>query len=181
MKQLIEMINKQLNNLNINREMVDKLNKFFMALNDHNKGNDNTLIKVMPTCRNFLVISNILCDNMELLETDIFKLLLIEFVNGFDNEMLMDVLFMLSSYGIIEISHDIKLLLFDRLYNSGYFCYVAVDSKAFMDNYEHMAMDLNVIANIVDNDSLNDIDSDLTAILCELYGFDNVSLKDVLL
>ena len=172
----------QINGLKVTRDNIKELNKFFMALNVFLKGDNKTLITVRATPRDFLVISNILNDKKELLEVDIFKLLLIEFLKGFsdDNDLLYDIFLLLLQFNIVDLNDSLRLVLFKELYLSGYFCYVALDSQDFKDNYSFISQDLQIIANIVSQDNIEAIESLLTVTLSDLYLFDDQDLKDLL-
>lgn len=183
MLNILKQINEQIKELKLNKETIEALNNFFKELNEFLKGDNTTLICIKSTPREFLVISNILSDNKELLRTSEFKLLFIEFLKDFsDNkELLYDIFIMLLEFNIIELNDALRLVLFKELYLSGYFCYVALNSVDFKNNYEYIEWDLKVIANIVSEANITDISEALSVTLNELYLFDNIELKDILI
>jgi hypothetical protein len=184
MNKLFNLIKSQLfNNMVLNKETILKLNAFFKDVNQALKGSSDTLIFIYVDQYGTLN-TNLLNDDLTRVTPIKFKRLFIEYLEQFqdDQELLFDVVMLLDNNNLIKLTSPIKLYLFKVLYNSGYFCYVAVDSTSFKDNYDFIVDDLRVISNLVNNNNtLKGLDDDLNIILKELYLFDDVTLKDILI
>ena len=99
-----------------------------------------------------------------------------------DEDTLDFIIFIESSLRFIELDQDMRLLLFNKLYNSGYFCYTAVTSQQFQDNWDYIKPDLKIISELVNSPSLEALDTELKDTLKEFYLFEDTrGLKDILL
>ena len=183
MLDILSDIKRQIKGLNYKPIFNFRLSKMFKKVNDLLKGSDDTLIKVYGFYDNKKVYTNLLNDDIELISIFSFKELLIEWLESFrdDMELLYDIFIILLECKIIVLNDDIRLILFNRLYNSGYFSYVAIDSPSFKDNYLYIKDDLKIISIIVSNNDIKAIDDDLTIFLSDLYLFDNITLKDLII
>jgi len=183
MLEIFKEVLEQIDNKEFNNEFISDLNGFFMALNSQLKGDKSSLIKVEPSNSSNYLITNLYSDYMAIRHINGFLLDLRDYFMAFsDNqELLYDIFLLLLEFNIIELSHSLRLLLFKKLYLSGYFCYVALDSQDFKDNYSFISQDLQIITNIVSQDNIKAIDSLLSITLSELYLFNNIDLKDLLI
>lgn len=183
MIEIFKEVNKQIDNKEFNKEFISDLNGFFMALNSQLKGDKTSLIKVNPSDSKNYLITNLYSDYMAIRHINGFLLDLRDYFMAFsDNkELLFDIFLLLLEYNIIELSDSIRLVLFKEIYLSGYFCYVALDSQDFKNNYHYIRHDLNIIANIVSSANIEAISSLLTVTLKELYLFNDIELRDLLI
>lgn len=174
----------QVTSLNMDDEMINRLNEFFNALNQQLKGSNDSLIQIEKSDSTFYVITNLYDSYMAIIHINKFLLYLGDYIMAFNDnkELLYDVMELLIEFKVIKLSHTIKLELFKALYNSGYFCYNPIGYKEFLKEFDYIKDDLRIINHIIDNNTFNDINKDLYYYLKELYLFDEpICLKDVLL
>lgn len=174
----------QVTSLNIDDEMINRLNEFFNALNHQLKGSNDSLIQIEKSDSTFYVITNLYNSYMAINHINTFLLDLRDYIMAFNDnqELLYDVIELLIEFKVIKLSHTIKLELFKALYNSGYLCYNTIDYKEFLKEFDYIKDDLKIISTIIDDDTFNNINLNLKYYLNELYLLDDVvTLKDVLL
>lgn len=191
MEFILNEINKQIDNKKMNIKDLSDLNDFFMALNDLTKGTNDTLIKVsfkdIPIDSylkkgivkyEFKVYTNLLSNEMTLYSKNDFKDLLKEYLRGFlDNkELLFDIFKLMLDYGIIQINDSLRLVIFNRLYNTGFFCYTCLNGLEFLNTFNYYWNDYNLISNIVSQKTLNDMELEFKAILSDFYSFNELSI-----
>lgn len=128
-----------------------------------------------------IIKTNLQASTYYLVTFDIFKNDFINWINEFDKETQYDIFELLLENKIIILNNNLRLILFKKLYNSGFFCYNPVSSKDFKENFDYIQQDLRNMSSIVSTGNLNEIDADLTSVLSELYLFENITLKDVIL
>lgn len=191
MEFIINEMNRQIDNKKMNIKDLNNLNSFFMALNNLNKGTNDTLIKVsfkdIPIDSylkkgivryEFKVYTNLLSDEMTLYSKIEFKTLLKEYLGGFlDNkELLYDIFKLMLEYGIIKFNDSLRLVLFNRLYNSGFFCYTCLNGLEFLDTFNYYWFDYNLMSNIVSKKTISEMELEFQAILIEFYSFNDNTL-----
>lgn len=191
MEFIINEINKQIDNKKMNIKDLSDLNDFFMGLNDLTKGTNDTLIKVsfkdIPIDSylkkgivkyEFKVYTNLLNDSMALYSKNEFKDLLKEYLGGFlDNkELLYDIFKLMLDYGIIKLNDSLRLVIFNRLYNSGFFCYTCLNGLEFLNTFDYYWNDYNLISNIVSQKTINKMELEFQAILSDFYSFNELSI-----
>ena len=181
MNKILDDVKNQVMTTPLNRDVLRQYNEFFNQVNQALKGDNSTKIVIYVDSLGTLN-SNLLSDNIVRVTPLSFKNSFIEYLGGFidDQELFIDVVTILNDIGLYTLSQDIRLHLFNLAYNSGYFCYVAVDSQDFKNNYDYIELDLKVIGDIVSQETLRLIDELMTATLSELYLFDDVDLKGVI-
>ena len=108
---------------------------------------------------------------------------IIEKLDSLNDEDTLDfIIFIDSTFNFIELDQDMRLLLFNKLYNSGYFCYTAVTSQQFQDNWDYIKPDLKIISELVNSPSLEALDTELKDTLEDFYLYEDTrGLKDILL
>lgn len=183
---MIELINeclKQIDNIKIDDDTIIRLNDFFKSLNDQLKGSNDSLIECETTDSSIYIITNLYSDYNEIRHLNTFLLDFKDYIMAFsdDIELLYDIFYLMLDCGLIVLNQALRLLLFKKIYKSGYFNYVAIDSPSFKDNFNYSLCDLKIIGHIVSYDNINDIDSNLSIIADEIYLFDGLTLKDVIL
>lgn len=163
---------RQIKTKKMNSGLALRFNAFFNRFNTLNKGTDKDLIKI-EYLGGIMVNTNLLNDNMEVCDFKWFYKLFEQFLNGFEDneELLYDIFELLEICGVIILSDNIRLKIFNKLYNSGYFNYVATNKSEFQKEWDYALYDLKTIARICSNRDLIILECDMIYILKELYGF----------
>lgn len=184
MRFIIDEVNNQLDNIVLNNETLDNLNKFFDSLNEFLKGSHDSLIFVFKDSIGGGIYSNILDSQINFYRLPIhFKKVFNEFILNFidDKELFLDIVFLLNEFNLFELTHNLRTHLFKVLFKSGYFCYVPLNKEDFIRHYDYIKFDLKVICNIVSCPTLKDIDLYLNETMRDLYLFEDIDLKYILL
>ena len=181
MNKIFDDVKSQVMTTPLSRDVLSKYNKFFDQVNQALKGDNSTKVFIYVDSLGALN-TNLLRDDIERVFPHHFKRDFIEFLGGFfDNqELFIDVVTILNDVGLYTLSQNIRLHLFNLLYNSGYFCYTAVDSQSFKDNYLYFKIDLEIISEIVSDGTLKDIDDFLKETMTELYLMNDIDLKYII-
>ncbi len=183
MNEIIKECLKQVDEIKINDDTVKRLNDFFKALNIQLKGSNDSLIECEVTESRVYIISNLYASYPEIKHLNTFLLEFKEFIMAFsdDDELLYDIFYLMLDSELIVLNQALRLLLFKKIYNSGYFNYVAIDSDDFKNNFEYSIFDLRFISKIVSSNNLNNMDDYINEIGHYMYLYDNLTLKDVLI
>lgn len=172
----------QLTSLKLDSRTIDNLNKFFKDLNEQLKGDTTTLIIVIKTDKG--ISTNLLNEQVTKMTSNQFKELLIEYIMAFsDNkELLFDILELLTNNKVIDLSDYIRLELFNKMFNSGYFCYVPLNPSDFLECWNDIKWDMDIIASIISLDTIDSINIELDYYLKEFYMLDiQPTLKELIL
>ena len=172
----------QLTSLKLDIVTIDKLNKFFSDLNEQLKGDNTSLVIV--ELKDTIIKTNLLSEQVEQVTVNQFKALLIEYIMAFsDNkELLFDILELLIDNKVIDLSDYIRLELFNKLFNSGYFCYTPLDSSDFLECWNDIKNDMAIIGQIISLDSIDSINIELDYYLKEFYMLElQPTLKELIL
>lgn len=172
----------QLTTLKLDSRTVDNLNKFFKDLNEQLKGDMTTLLIVIKTDKG--ISTNLLSEQVTRTTDNHFKKLLIEYIMAFsDNkELLFDILELLTVNKVIDLSDYIRLELFNKLFNSGYFCYTPLDSSDFLECWDDIKYDMAIIGHILSLDTIDSINIELDYYLREFYMLElQPTLKELIL
>lgn len=172
----------QLTTLKLDIGTIDKLNKFFKDLNEQLKGDNTSLVTV--ELKGELIKTNLLSEQVEQVTSNHFKALLIEYIMAFsdNNELLFDILELLLDNKVIGLSDYIRLEFFNKLFNSGYFCYTPLDSSDFLECWNDIKNDMAIIGQIISLDTIDSINIELDYYLLEFYKLDiQPTLKELIL
>ena len=97
------------------------------------------------------------------------RVIFIEILEDLEPSQQLDFIIKLNTRGLLELSQDLRLLLFNKIFNSGFLCYVPYSTEDFRANYDHISPDLNIIASIVSCPTLKELDQELNTIYKEFY------------
>jgi len=95
--------------------------------------------------------------------------LFIEILEDLEPSHQLEFIIKLNSRGLLDLSQDLRLLLFNKIFNSGFLCYVPYNTEDFKANYDQLSPDLGLIASIVSCPTLKELDKELNSIYKDFY------------